>query len=81
MERFATGNILATPYTNNEMLPILKKAAAIVVEEGGIASHSATVGLALDIPVIVGADNATKILKSGSVVTVDAERGLVLRSN
>jgi pyruvate kinase len=81
MERFETGNILVTSFTNNEMLPILKRAAAIVVEEGGIASHSATVGLALDIPVIVGAENATKILKSGSVVTVDAERGLVLRSN
>jgi len=81
LEKFNDGNILVAPYTNNDMLPIIKRAAAIVVEEGGQASHSATVGLALDIPVIVGAENATRILKSGSVVTVDAERGLVLRSN
>jgi len=75
------GNILVTPFTNNEMLPIIKKASAIVVEEGGQSCHTAIVGLALDIPVIIGAGNATLILKSGSVVTVDAERGLVLRSN
>ncbi|HEY5586573.1 MAG TPA: pyruvate kinase [Ruminiclostridium sp.] len=78
-EKFIDGNILVVPYTNNEMLPILKRASGIVVEEGGQACHAATVGLALDIPVIVGADNATRILKSGSVVTIDSERGLVLR--
>lgn len=80
LERFTDGNILVVPYTNNDMLSILKRASAIVVEEDGKASHAATVGLALDIPVIVGAESATKILKTGSVVTVDAERGLVIRS-
>ncbi|PYG87279.1 pyruvate kinase [Ruminiclostridium sufflavum DSM 19573] len=81
VDSFVDGNILVAPFTDNSMLPVIKRAAAVVVEEGGHASHTATVGLALDIPVIVGAENATKILKSGSVVTVDAERGLVLRSN
>ncbi len=79
LDNFSDGNVLVTPSTNNEMLPIIKRASAIIVEEGGQACHAATVGLALDIPVIVGADNATRILKTGSVVTVDAERGLVLR--
>ncbi len=79
LDKFTDGNILVAPFTNNEMLPVIKRAAAIIVEEGGQACHAATVGLALDIPVIVGADNATRILKTGSVVTVDAERGLVLR--
>ncbi|QNU68013.1 pyruvate kinase [Ruminiclostridium herbifermentans] len=81
LDNFSDGNILVVPFTDNSMLPIIKRAAAIVVEEGGQSCHTATVGLALDIPVIVGAENATKILKTGSVVTVDAERGLVLRSN
>lgn len=81
LDNFIDGNILVTPFTNNEMLPVIKRAAAIVVEENGQACHAATVGLALDIPVIVGAENATKILKAGSVVTIDAERGLVLRCN
>ncbi len=79
LDKFSDGNILVAPFTNNEMLPVIKRAAAIIVEEGGQACHAATVGLALDIPVIVGAENATRILKTGSVVTVDAERGLVLR--
>ena len=76
-EKFVDGNILVTSFTSNEMLPVIKRAKAIVVEEGGLSSHAATVGLALDIPVIVGADNATRILKTGSVVTIDSERGLV----
>ncbi|WP_027628788.1 pyruvate kinase [Ruminiclostridium cellobioparum] len=79
LDKFEDGNILVAPFTNNEMLPVIKRASAIIVEEGGLACHTATVGLALDLPVIVGAENATRILKTGSVVTVDAERGLVLR--
>lgn len=74
---FNDGDILVIPYTNNEMLPLLKRASAIVVEDTNIGSHAATVGLALDIPVVISADNATKILKSGRVVTVDADRGIV----
>lgn len=74
---FVDGNILVTPYTTNEMLPVLKRASAVIVEEGGIGSHAAIVGLALEIPVVVGAENATFILKNGSVVTIDANRGIV----
>ncbi|TYQ18079.1 UNVERIFIED_CONTAM: pyruvate kinase [Acetivibrio alkalicellulosi] len=76
-ECFTDGNILVVPYTNNDMMPIIRKASALVVEEGGLSSHAVTVGLALEIPVIIGTENATKILKNGSVVTVDAERGIV----
>ncbi|MCX7748777.1 MAG: pyruvate kinase [Clostridia bacterium] len=76
-KNFVEGNILVVPFTTNEMIPVIKRASALIVEEGGIGSHAATVGLALEIPVIVGADNATQILKSGSVVTVDANRGIV----
>ncbi len=81
MDKFTDGNILVVPFTDNSMLPIIKRASAIVVEEQGQSCHTATVGLALDIPVVVGAENATKILKSGSVVTVDSERGLIIRCN
>lgn len=81
MDKFTDGNIIVAPFTDNSMLPVIKRASAIVVEEHGQSCHAATVGLALDIPVIVGAENATKILKAGSVVTVDSERGLVIRCN
>ena len=56
---------------------ILRTASAIITEKSGADSHAAVVGLSLDIPVIVGAENATKILKSGTAVTVDAGRGIV----
>ena len=48
-----------------------------MTEAGGLNSHAAVAGLAMDIPVIVGAANATKVLKSGAVVTLDATRGIV----
>ncbi|WRS26906.1 pyruvate kinase [Oscillospiraceae bacterium MB08-C2-2] len=74
---FRPGDILVIGSSSNEMLPLLKNASAIVTEAEGINSHAAIVGMALDIPVIVGAHGATKILKSGTNVTVDAERGVV----
>jgi pyruvate kinase len=74
---FIEGNIIVAPYTNNDMLPILKRASGIIVEEGGLGSHAATIGLALEIPVIIGAENATQILRSGSVVTIDSDRGII----
>lgn len=80
-KRFEDGNILVASSTNNDMLPILKRASAIVVEEGGVTNHAATVGLTLEIPVVIGAENATKILKTGSTVTVDANRGIVYYGN
>lgn len=80
-EKFTDDDILVVPYTNNEMIPFIKRASAMIVEESGIGSHAATVGMALDIPLIIGAGNATKILKNGSVVTLDAERGIVYYGN
>ena len=76
-ECFIEGSILVVPFTNNDFLPFMKRASAIIVEEGGIGSHAAIVGLTLEIPVVVGAANATHILKGGSVVTIDAARGIV----
>ena len=65
------------PQTSNELLPIMKKASGIVTERGGLNSHAAIVGMALDIPVIVFAENATSILKSSTVVEIDAAAGTV----
>ncbi len=81
LKNFHAGDIIVAPETTNEMLPQLKTASALVVEKGGTSSHAAIVGLALDIPVIVGAVNATDILKSGAVVMVDAETGTVSSNN
>lgn len=74
---FANGDILVVPETDNSLMRILKAAAGIITEKEGKDSHAAVVGLSLDIPVIVGAENATQILKSGTTVTIDAEKGIV----
>ena len=74
---FANGEILVIPETDNSLMRILKAAAGIITEKAGKDSHAAVVGLSLDIPVIVGAENATQILKSGTTVTIDAEKGIV----
>lgn len=77
-ERFTAGQILVMPKTSNEVLPLLKTAAGIITEEDGADCHAAIVGMTLDIPVIVGAKNASAVLKSGIAVTMDAEKGLVM---
>ena len=74
---FTRGDILVIPQTSNQILDIMKQASAIITEEPGINSHAATIGMALDIPVIVGCKNATHILKGGTCVNVDAARGFV----
>ena len=77
LREFNEGDILVVPSTSYELLPILKKASGIVTQEGGMGSHAAIVGMTLDIPVITGAMEATSILRSGTVVTIDSSRGLV----
>lgn len=74
---FKPGDILVIHDTTNELMPLLKQASGIITETEGLNSHPAIVGLSLDIPVIVGAENATKILKSGTFVSMDPNRGLV----
>ena len=59
-----------------EFIPVLKRAIAIIAEEG-LTSHAAIVGLEMNIPVIVGVDNATERLQTGEKITVDAQRGLI----
>ena len=76
-EGFHEGCVLVAVDTSNAMMPYLRKASALVVESTDPACHAATVGLALDIPVVVGAENATHILRTGLVVVVDADRGTV----
>ena len=77
-KRFCSGDILVVPATDNRFLPLIREAAGVVTEADGMNSHAAVVGMALDKPVLVGAKNATKLLKNGTTVTLDAESGAVL---
>jgi len=80
-ENFHAGDIIVVPETTNEMLPQLKMAQGLITERDGKNSHAAIVGLTLDIPVIVGAQSATEILKNGTMVAVDAAAGTVSSNN
>jgi len=72
-----SGDILVAKMTSPDYVPAMRKASAIITDEGGITSHAAIVSRELGIPCIVGAGNATEILKDGMVVTVDADHGIV----
>ncbi len=81
LENFQEGEILVIHETNNSLLPIMKKAAGIITEVDGLDSHAAIVGLALNKPVIVGAANATLLLKTGTNCNMYAEKSVVTTSN
>ncbi|GGA51688.1 pyruvate kinase [Kroppenstedtia guangzhouensis] len=69
------GAILVTRATDKDMMDSFKRAAAVIVEQGGLTSHAAVVGLNLGIPVVVGVSGATELFEDGMEITVDAERG------
>lgn len=73
------GAILVTKTTDKEYMPAIEKASALVVEEGGLTSHVAVVAIAQNIPVIVGAADATSLINNDEVITVDPRRGIVYR--
>lgn len=71
------GDILVAVMTTPDMVPAMKRASAIVTDEGGMTCHAAIVSRELGVPAVVGTKSATKILKDGMVITVDGERGIV----
>ncbi len=71
------GDVLVSGSTGPEMIRACHKAGAIITEEGGICSHAAIVSRELKIPCIIGTKIATKLLKDGDEVEVDANKGVV----
>jgi phosphohistidine swiveling domain-containing protein len=74
---FKEGEILVAGMTRPEYLPLMNKAAAIVTDEGGISCHAAIISRELKKPCIIGTKIATRVLKDGDLVEVDANRGTV----
>jgi pyruvate, water dikinase len=75
--RFQDGEVLVAPMTSPDWMPILRRAAALVTDEGGTTCHAAIVSRELGIPSVVGSRTATHVLTDGQVVTVDGRRGIV----
>lgn len=77
IDRVKEGDILVTVMTNPDMVPAMRKATAVVTDDGGRTCHAAIVSRELGIPCIVGAKNASQVLVEDLEVTVDASRGVV----
>ena len=71
------GDILVSVATDPDLVPAMKKAAAIVTEQGGVTSHAAIVSRELGIPCVIGTKVATKWLKDGDEIEVDATNGII----
>ncbi len=79
LDRFEEGQVLVARSTGLDYLPAIKRASALVAEEGGLTSHAAIVAINLGKPAVVGADQATVKINDGELITVDAIRGLIYR--
>ncbi|MDN6293416.1 MAG: pyruvate kinase [Alkalibacterium sp.] len=79
LERAVEGGILVVKSTDKDYLPAIEKSSAIVVEQGGLTSHAAVIGIAMGIPVIVSAESATDLINQDELITVDARRGIIYR--
>lgn len=77
LRNFKQNDVLVIEKTTNRLFPVLQSASALITEESGAGSHGVIAGMALEIPVIAGAVGATSILKSGTIVRVNAEKGTV----
>lgn len=77
LDKVETGNILVAVTTHPDYVPAMRRAVAIITDEGGVTSHAAIVSREFGIPCIVGTKSATKTLKDGDLVGVDANRGVV----
>ena len=71
------GDILVAVMTNPDFVPAMRRAAAILTDEGGRTSHAAIVSRELGVPAVVGSGQATKLLKNGEKITVDGSEGII----
>lgn len=77
MKKMEEGDILVSQATSPDLMPAIKKASAIVTNEGGITCHAAIVSRELGIPCVVGTRIAAEVFKDGDMVNVDANQGII----
>ncbi len=77
LNKVKQGDIMVTVMTMPDMVPGMRRAGAIVTDEGGMACHAAIVSRELGCPAVVGTKKATQVLSEGMIVTVDGSKGLV----
>lgn len=77
LDKVKQGDIMVTKMTMPDMVPGMKRAGAIVTDEGGMACHAAIVSRELGCPAVVGTKKATSVLLDGMEITVDGGKGIV----
>jgi pyruvate,water dikinase len=77
VDQLRDGDILVAATTSPDWMPLLRRAAALVTDGGGITCHAAIVSRELGIPAVVSTRTATHVLHDGQQVTVDGGRGVV----
>ena len=77
LDKVKPGDIMVTKMTMPDMVPGMKRAGAIVTDEGGMACHAAIVSRELGCPAVVGTKKATSVLLDGMEITVDGGKGIV----
>ena len=77
MHKMKDGDILVSISTQPDLLPAMKKAAAFITDQGGVTSHAAIVAREMKTPCVIATKIATKVLKDGDIVEVDADKGIV----
>ncbi|MEG4342427.1 pyruvate kinase [Microcoleus sp. A003_D6] len=77
VSNFRAGDILVVERTSADFVEMIRKAAGVVTEEESLTSHAAIIGLRLGVPVMVGVDNAMRVIRDGTMLTLDMQRGLV----
>lgn len=75
--KFTEGDILVTSMTRPEFVSLMKKAKAVITDEGGITCHAAIISRELNIPCVIGTKMATRLLKDGDRVDIDATLGII----
>ena len=75
--KLKNGEILVTKMTTPDYLPAMRRASAFITDEGGITCHAAIISREMKKPCIIGTKIATKVLKDGDLVEVDANKGIV----
>ncbi|HIK57295.1 MAG TPA: pyruvate kinase [Synechococcales cyanobacterium M55_K2018_004] len=77
LSNFNAGDILVATKTTADFIEAIRKASGIVTEDDSLTSHAAVIGLRLGVPVIVGVQSATEVIRDGTLLTLDMQRGLV----
>ena len=77
LDQVTDGDIIVSKMTMPDMVPAMKRASAIITDEGGMTSHASIVSREMGVPAVVGTRDATDVLTDGQLVTVDGDMGVI----